>query len=111
MVRCELKPASITRDNRGRLDIPVSSELAANPPPSCTQESLTIPPEAGANFRQELLFGSEEWKTEPKAPAPPADRTHYSMATREAEDRQHARSRSTFDGLSRRRAPVTRSTS
>ena len=63
MVRCPLKPASTTRDNRGRLHIAVGPELAANPPRSCTQQSVTLPPEAGAKFRQELLFGSPQWKT------------------------------------------------
>ena len=62
-VRCPLEPASTTRDNRRRLHIAVGPELAANPPRSCTQQSVTLPPEAGANFRQELLFGSPQWKT------------------------------------------------
>ena len=37
------------------------SDVASNPPPSCTQESVTLPPEAGAKFRQEILFGSDRW--------------------------------------------------
>jgi hypothetical protein len=62
-VRCDLKPASTTRDNKGRLHIAVSAELKANPPLSCSQESVTIPPGAGAKFRQELHYGSPEWQT------------------------------------------------
>jgi len=59
--RCELKPASMTLDTRGKLRIPVRSDVRADPPPACTQGSLTVPPEAGAKFSQELLFGSPEW--------------------------------------------------
>jgi hypothetical protein len=43
------------------LRIPVRADVQANPPPSCTQQSVTIPPEAGAKYRQSLLFGGEEW--------------------------------------------------
>ena len=60
-VRCPLKPASTTRDNRGRLHIVVEPALKANPPRSCTQQTVTVPPEAGAKFRQELLYGSPDW--------------------------------------------------
>jgi hypothetical protein len=60
-VRCPLKPSSTTRDNRGRLHIVVEPALKANPPSSCTQQSVTVPPEAGAKFRQELLYGGPEW--------------------------------------------------
>ena len=63
LARCDLKPASTTRDNRGRLHIPVAPDVAASPPQSCTQQSVTIPPEAGAKFHQELLYGSAEWQT------------------------------------------------
>jgi hypothetical protein len=28
---------------------------------SCTQQSVTLPPAAGAKYRQELLFGSDRW--------------------------------------------------
>ena len=34
----------------------------ANPPPSCSQQSVTIPAEAGAKLRQSLLFASLEWQ-------------------------------------------------
>jgi hypothetical protein len=61
--RCELKPNSLTLDSRGKLRIPVRSDVVADPPPACTQASLTIPPEAGAKLSQELLFGSSEHHT------------------------------------------------
>jgi hypothetical protein len=59
--RCELKPASVTLATRGKLRIPVRSDVRADPPPSCTLTSWTIRPEAGAKFSQELLFGSPDW--------------------------------------------------
>ena len=62
MARCPLKTASMTRDTLGRLHIPVASDLAAAPPKSCTQQSVTVPPTAGAKFHQELRFESPEWK-------------------------------------------------
>jgi hypothetical protein len=63
IARCELKPTSLTlTTTRGKLRIPVRSDVRADPPPACTQTSLTIPPEAGAKFSQELLFGSPEWE-------------------------------------------------
>ncbi|HKI18693.1 MAG TPA: hypothetical protein VKA15_12480, partial [Isosphaeraceae bacterium] len=59
--RCDLKPTSMTVATRGKLRIPVRSDVRAEPPPACTQATLTIPPEAGAKFFQELLFGGPEW--------------------------------------------------
>ena len=43
--------------------IAVRGDVKVNPPSSCTQQSVTIPPEAGAKFRQSLLFGSAEWQS------------------------------------------------
>jgi hypothetical protein len=60
--RCPLKPASMTRDTLGRLHIPVAADLAVAPPKSCTQQSVTVPPSAGAKFHQELVFESPVWK-------------------------------------------------
>jgi hypothetical protein len=60
LARCDLKPASVSPATRGRLRIPVRSDVRADPPLVCTQQSVTIPPEAGAKFRQDLLFGSPE---------------------------------------------------
>jgi hypothetical protein len=62
LARCELKPKSIRVGTGGRLRIIVKPDVAANPPPSCTQQSVTVPPEAGAKFRQPLLYASAEWK-------------------------------------------------
>ena len=61
--RCDLKPASLRKETGKRVPIPINvrSDVASNPPPSCTQESVTLPPEAGAKFRQEILFGSDRW--------------------------------------------------
>jgi hypothetical protein len=43
--------------------IPLKSDVKASPPPSCSQQSVTIAPEAGAKFHQELPYGSPEWQT------------------------------------------------
>ena len=59
---CELKPSSIRKETAGRIHIMVRSDISASPPPSCTQQSVTVPPEAGAKYRQELLFGSDRWR-------------------------------------------------
>jgi hypothetical protein len=42
--------------------IAVSADVKANPRPSCSQQGVTIRPEAGAKLRQSLLFGSSEWQ-------------------------------------------------
>jgi len=42
--------------------IPVTAAASAHPPIICSQQSVTVPPEAGAKFAQPLLYGSEEWK-------------------------------------------------
>jgi hypothetical protein len=59
--RCELKPSSIRKETAGHIHIMVRSDVQSSPPPSCTQQSITLPPEAGAKYRQELLFGSDQW--------------------------------------------------
>jgi hypothetical protein len=61
MAQCDLKPSSVRPETRGRVRIPVSASLKQSPPPSCTQQSVTIPPEAGAKFAQELTYGSDAW--------------------------------------------------
>jgi hypothetical protein len=61
MAQCDLKPSSVRPETRGRVRIPVSASLIQSPPPSCTQQSVTIPPEAGAKFAQELTYGSDAW--------------------------------------------------
>jgi hypothetical protein len=62
LARCELKPASVRKETAGRTRIPLKADVAANPPPSCTQQSVTVAPEAGAKFHQDLLYGSPEWQ-------------------------------------------------
>lgn len=61
LARCELKPASVSDKTRGRLRVLPTVQLKASPPASCTQQSVMIPPEPGAKFRQPLLFQSAEW--------------------------------------------------
>lgn len=62
LVRCELKPRSISRKTQGKLRIMPNESFRSLPPPCCTQQSITIPPDAGAKFAQELAYGSPEWK-------------------------------------------------
>ncbi len=62
IARCDLKPASVRKETAGRTRIPLKADVAANPPPSCTQQSVTMSPEAGAKFHQDLLYGSPEWQ-------------------------------------------------
>ena len=40
----------------------MTAAVADHPPTICTQQSITVPPEAGAKFAQPLLFGSDEWE-------------------------------------------------
>jgi hypothetical protein len=61
LVRCDLKPRSVRADTRGRLRVQVRRDVEARPPAICSQESLTVPPGAGAKFAQDLLYGSDEW--------------------------------------------------
>jgi hypothetical protein len=59
--RCDLKPESVRPETRGRLRVNVRPEVEQHPPSICSQQSLTLPPEAGAKFAQDPLYGSEEW--------------------------------------------------
>ncbi len=61
MVRCDLKPSSTrAAQTRGQTRIHLKDEVRSNPPPSCSQQSVTIALEAGAKFGQELLYNSAE---------------------------------------------------
>jgi hypothetical protein len=60
--RCELKPRSESRGTRGKTRILVTDELLAMPPSFCTQQTITIPPTAGAKYVQELQYGSLKWR-------------------------------------------------
>ena len=61
VVRCELKPRSENPSTRGRPRISVTNALQNHTPKICAQQSITVPPEAGAKFAQSLLHESEEW--------------------------------------------------
>jgi len=39
----------------------VTDVLAAHPPKICTQGSITLPPDAGAKFRQNFAHETDEW--------------------------------------------------
>jgi hypothetical protein len=60
-VRCQLKPASEGGNGKVRTRIPVTDVLAALPPKICTQGSITLPPDAGAKYRQLFAHESDEW--------------------------------------------------
>jgi len=62
VARCDLKPASVGPKTQGCLRIPVTAAVTDHPPTICTQQSITVPPEAGAKFAQPLLYGSDEWQ-------------------------------------------------
>lgn len=57
--RCPLKEKSERREG-DLVQIRPSRDLLENPPPCCTQETVTIPPEAGARFAQALQYASPE---------------------------------------------------
>jgi hypothetical protein len=61
-VRCALKPKSEVGDGEVRTRIPVTDLLALHQPKVCTQQSITLPPEAGAKYAQELPHASREWQ-------------------------------------------------
>ena len=54
---CPLRPASLTpRDGRPKVLQP-----PAEPPRICTQTAITIAPDIGARYRQDLPYGSPAW--------------------------------------------------
>jgi hypothetical protein len=61
VVRCKLKPKSEGGTGKVRTRIPVTDVLATHPPKICTQGSITIPPEAGAKYRQAFAHETAEW--------------------------------------------------
>jgi len=61
VARCELKPGSKRSSTRGRITIPVKDATQGALPKICAQQSITVPPDAGAKYRQELLHESPEW--------------------------------------------------
>jgi hypothetical protein len=60
-VRCSLKPKSEGGEGQARTRIPVTDVLLLHQPKVCTQQSITVPPEAGAKYAQELPHESPEW--------------------------------------------------
>src|SRR3974390_2130580 len=62
VVRCELKRKSEGPSTRGRPRIPLTDALRVHTPKICAQQSITVPPEAGAKYAQALLHESEEWR-------------------------------------------------
>jgi hypothetical protein len=61
VMRCALKPVSVSIKTQGRGRVVVPADVAAHPPLICAQQSLTVPPEAEGKLSQNLLYGSDEW--------------------------------------------------
>jgi hypothetical protein len=61
--RCPLKVASMTSKTRVKLRIHPKVRVEEAPPPCCTQQSITVPITAGTRYRQDRLYGSEEWRS------------------------------------------------
>jgi hypothetical protein len=56
---CPLRPASLApRDGRAKIFDP-----PRDPPKVCRQTAITIPPDTGARYRQDLPYGSPAWHT------------------------------------------------
>ncbi|MBW1601815.1 hypothetical protein JJV70_06770 [Streptomyces sp. JJ66] len=58
--QCSLKPYTLGRGIHLPLIDPAPSPVG--PPTACTQHTITIPPEAGAQLWQPLQYGTEEWQ-------------------------------------------------
>ncbi len=59
--RCPLKPDSQRTRKMVKVTIRPTADVSANPPTCCTQQSITMAPERGAKFHQELPYGTQEW--------------------------------------------------
>jgi hypothetical protein len=59
-VQCPLKPASL--GSRASLPLADPEPTPAGPLTVCRQHSITVEPEAGAQHRQELAYGSPDWQ-------------------------------------------------
>lgn len=59
--RCDLKQNSVNPKTAGLTRVIVTDALSTHPPPVCAQQSVTIPPEAGAKLFQKPHYGSPEW--------------------------------------------------
>ncbi|MFI7143091.1 hypothetical protein ACIBQ5_36995 [Streptomyces massasporeus] len=58
--QCPLKPRTLGRGIHLPLVDPAPNP--AGSPPCCSQRTVTVPPEAGANLWQPLQYGSEAWQ-------------------------------------------------
>ena len=61
LVRCEQKPRSEGASPKAKVRITLNHLLRDHPPKICTQESITLPPQIGAKYAQELAHESPEW--------------------------------------------------
>ena len=61
VLRCDLKPRSVRLETWGKARVLVLRDVRDAPPTICTQESITVPPDAGAKLGQDLLHNSDEW--------------------------------------------------
>jgi len=59
--RCPLKKRSMRSGRAVPVRITPSRDVKANPPRACVQESVTVTPEMGAKFDQELDYGLGQW--------------------------------------------------
>ena len=61
-VHCPLKPATLpTGAVQRRVPLADPEPSPVGPPVICRQDSITIPPEAGAKHAQDLPYGSSDW--------------------------------------------------
>jgi hypothetical protein len=59
--RCDLKPNSVNDETAGKHRILPDGDLLAEPSKCCTQQTITIPADAGAKTAQRLPHASREW--------------------------------------------------
>ena len=61
LVRCEQKPRSEGPSPKAKVRITLNHLLRDHPPKICSQESITLPPQIGAKYVQELAHETPEW--------------------------------------------------
>ena len=61
LVRCEQKPRSEGAWPKAKVRITLNHLLRDHPPKICSQESITLPPQIGAKYVQELAHETPEW--------------------------------------------------
>jgi hypothetical protein len=59
--RCPVKAESMRSQKPVSVRITPKPHIAANPPKACSQRTVTIAPEQGAKFAQDLAYGTDEW--------------------------------------------------